>query len=390
MYNHLPTLCNHLLSFINKQSFEVILGQHQTDKRSKKFDTWKTFLGLFVWQVLNCSSSRELCWAFETHSSKLYHLWLYWVPRSTFSDRINKVPPIVFQTLFFHSLDEVKKVLSKQHQKDKVEHLYAIDSTLVSLTLSVFNRAYYRRKKWAIKLHTRLDLWLWVPDLVVISDGKLADSKASLDLIKWLWKGDVLLFDRWYLDYWWLYLLQQKDITFVTRTKTTTQYTPIEYFPIDHLQVQYDARVEFIHQDAKENYPETLRIVRYIDLETGKEYEFITNNFTLPAKSIADLYRQRREIETLFRWLKQNLKIKQFFGTSQNAVENQVWVALIYYLTVVLIKAKTRCRESLLELTRKFSCLLFERVNLLYIIWNDPKLLLKAIAPPPQGLFSLL
>lgn len=388
MYTHLPTLCNHLLQYVNKYNLDKISGQLETDKRSKKFSTRKTFVWMFVWQALNVSSIREMCTIFDAHSPKMYHLGIKWFARSTFADWINKLPPIVFQELFYHLLWEVKNTLARDQKHNELGKIYAIDSTLISLTLSVFDRARYRKRKGWIKVHTRLDISSALPDLLVITEWKTHDGVPAEKLLPWLKQRDVLLFDRWYLDYKFLYKLQQKWIIFVSRTKSSTQYCPVKKLEINHPQIQYDAVCEFIHEKACEYYPDQFRIVRFIDEKEWKEYEYITNDLESSAERIAELYKMRREIETLFRWLKQNLKIKQFFGTSSNAVENQVRVAMIYYLIVILIKTKTRCRESLLELTRKFSTLLFERIQLLYVLWVSEKKALKSAYQPPPSLFS--
>ena len=387
MYTHLPILCNHLLQYVNKYNFEQISGQLKTDKRSKSFSTWKTFIGLFVGQVLNVSSIREMCTIFWAHQQKMYHLWLQDFSRSTFSDRINKTPSLVFQELFFHLLKEIKTTLAKDQKHDELNKIYAIDSTLISLTLSVFDRAKYRRRKWWIKVHTRLDISSALPDLFHITEWKTHDWKPVEHLLSWLKEKDVLLFDRWYLDYDFLYTLQKRKIFFVSRTKATTNYCPTQKLAISHPQIQYDAICEFTLEEACKSYPEQFRIVKYTDPKEWKKYEYITNDLESPAEKIADLYKMRREIEELFRRLKQNLKIKQFFWTSRNAVENQVRVAMIYYLIVLLIKTKTRCRESLLDLTRKFSTLLFERIHLLYVIWISEKKLINHNFQPPPSLF---
>lgn len=237
-------------------------------------------------------------------------------------------------------------------------------------------------------MHTRLDCSSWLPDLVLMSDWKTSDSKACYHMIDDIWSWSILLIDRWYLDYNLLHQIHTKWITFVTRTKTSTQYGPIKLMQITDPAVQYDCEVKFLYKQAQESYPANVRVIRYIDKETWKLYEFITNNFDLPAIRIADLYRKRREIETLFRRLKQNLVIKEFLWTSQNAVENQIRVALIYYLIVNYIKLKTKTRESLLTLTRKISYFLFERAHLLDILWSSVDVIKKAIAPPMQWLFD--
>lgn len=146
------------------------------------------------------------------------------------------------------------------------------------------------------------------------------------------------------------------------------QYCMVKNNTIEHPQIQKDMLVEMVYPASENKYPKQLRIVRYTDKETGENYEYVTNMLDVDAKVVADLYRKRREIETLFRRLKQNLKIKQFFGTSQNAVENQIWVALIYYLLLLFIKLQTKVKESMLTMTRKIRALVFERISLLGIL----------------------
>jgi len=389
IYTHTPTLCNELLSLIPKATFSKLLGQHKIDKRSKRFSTRETFISLFIAQVTWAESIRHIWTELEANSSKLYHLGIGSFKRSTFSDWINKIPPEIFQSIFYELLWSVTKLVSKKNRQPNLWKVYAIDATVITLCLSIFDRALYRKKKWAIKLHTRLDLSSALPDFVHITDWKKSDVSQIEALLDDLTSWSIVVFDRGYYDFEYRNKLSKRKITFVTRTKKNTEYVPIKHNEILDPRVRYDAEVEFVWGSSLEKYPDTLRVIRYIDPETGKHYEFITNAMTLSALEIADLYKRRREIETLFRRLKQNLKIKQFLWTSQNAVENQVRVALIYYLIVVLIKEKTRCRESLLELTRKISSLLFNRIKLLYILWSKPKTILQATSPPQLSLFDI-
>lgn len=386
MYRHTPTILNHILWFIQKSSFKQLVGQHKTDRYAKVFSTREVFLSLLIAQIRWSDSIRDLQTDLWLHNEKRYHVWLDSFCRSTFSYWLNKTKPIVFQTLFYHLLGKTQQLItSKWIQKERI---YAIDSTLITLTLSVFNWAKYRTKKWGIKLHTRLDYNSWLPDLIIMSDGKRSDWKAGYDMIDDIESWSILLFDRWYLDYNLLHQVHERWVTFVTRTKKTTQYCPIQSIPIIDVGVQYDEIVEFLYEDAKEKYPNTIRIVRYLDKDSWKLYEFITNNLDLPATKIAELYRKRREIEKLFRWLKQNLVIKEFLWTSQNAVQNQIRVALIYYLILHYIKIKTKAKETLITLTRKISYLLFERAHLIDILWISVSGVKKAIAPPMQWLFD--
>ncbi len=387
MYTYTHTICNELLQLVNKWNFDHLLGQHNTDKWKKKFSTRNTFQCLFIGQVLWCSSIRHLWTVLACNQSKLYHLWLETFARSTFSDWINKTDSSLFEKLFYRLLWQVAQIITEKQHCEARNKVYAIDATVISLTLSVFDRAYYRKKKGAIKLHTRLNLWTALPDMICITDGKKTDGKTALMLTDWLDKWSIVIFDRGYLDYEYWHKLTTQWITFVTRTKHNTEYMPVEFFQTPHHCIVYDAKVEFVYWDSYKKYPQGIRVVRYRDIKTGEIFEYITNNFDLPALTIAQLYQQRWKIETLFRWLKQNLKIKEFFWTSKNAVENQVRVALIYYLVIIMIKTKTRCRESLLELSRKLAILLFERLKILYILGSKPADLIKIASPPQPSLF---
>ena len=387
MYTHKHTIFNELLQFVNKWNFDTLLGQHQTDKRKKKFSTRMTFQCLFAAQIFWCDSIRHLWTVLECNKSKLYHLWIKSFARSTFSDWLNKIPSSLFENLFYHILSETTQLISqKQHSKAR-NKVYAIDATIISLTLSIFDWAYYRKKKWAIKLHTRLNLWTALPDLIHITDGKKTDWKTAHLLTDWLSKWSIAIFDRWYLDYEYWHKLTQQWVTFVTRTKHNTEYTPIETFPTPHHCITYDAKVEFVYWSSYQKYQQPIRVVRYRDKETWNIYEYITNDFDLPALTIAQLYDQRWKIEKLFRRLKQNVQIKEFLWTSKNAVENQVWVALICYLIMITIKIKTRCKEDLLTLRRKLWALLFERIALISIFGTPTEKLLHIASPPQPSLF---
>ena len=360
IYNHTPILCNDILKLIDRWKFAQFTGQHKTDKRKKSFSTWQLFLWLFIGQITNADSLRDLCTILWVRKNNQYHLWLTSFSRSTFSDRLAKTDSSVFENMFYYMVHQVKNLSSHSLKRNDDDKVYAIDSSLISLTLSIFERAPYRQYKWAIKLHTRTEVGKALPELVHLTDGKIHDSKKAYDMISWLKTGDTILVDRWYLDYKFLYNCTQKWIRFVTRTKKNTEYVLLEeYENKEHPEILLDWIVEFIYPWSSEKYPKQLRVVRFIDTHQNKEYEFLTNITDRPAIEIAALYKRRWEIETLFKRMKQNLKIKQFFGTSKNAVHSQIRVALIYYLLLVFIKLKTKCNESLLELTRKIAVLLF-------------------------------
>jgi hypothetical protein len=394
MYIHQNIVCNHLLQFLANHHINTVFGQHKdTDKYAKKFNTRSLFLSLLLAQILQVDSIRWLETILQTQSNKLYHIWMKPFHRSTFSDRVNKTHPTLFQNLFYHLVSQAKTLLG-QHKNIHHKKIYAIDSSLISLTLSVFNRAYYRKKKWAIKLHTRMNIELWIPDLVVITEWKKADSPLGKRLLQNIESWSILLMDRWYLDYTLLATIEEKRLSFISRTKSSAQYCPIHQNPIVHPQIQYDAIVEFVYEKAKQAYSWHLRVIRrvYTDEKTWQKkiLEFLTNNLDLPAHDIAMFYKMRRQIELLFKWIKQNCVIKSFLGTSQNAVENQIRVALCYYILLMQIKHSTNTTCSMLKLTRKIAILIFERVSFIYVIWeiSPKKIILAAQSPPYNSLFS--
>ena len=198
-------------------------------------------------------------------------------------------------------------------------------------------------------------------------DVRVARSEEKLDFQ--LLPDSIISFDRAYIDFQWLYTLDRRKVWFVTRSKTNIQYRIIgQHLPITNKQVTRDEKIELVVEKSKPKYPKSFRLVCYTDPDTGKEYEFITNNMKLAASTIAAIYKSRWQIETFFRWIKQNLKIKSFLGTSQNAVLTQIWVAMCYYLLICYIKFQTKYRHSLQELTRMIAAVVMEQRLLIDIL----------------------
>ena len=232
---------------------------------------------------------------------------------------------------------------------------------------AVFPWAKFRTRKGAIKLHTVLTGLL--PQCVLITDGKTHDRQAVQDLH--FEPGDLLIFDRAYLDYAWLYRLHQDGVWFVTRLKSNSCYEVIKERKASG-PILADQIIRFSSPQGRACYPETLRRVHYRDPETGKEYVFLTNRLDLSALEVAELYRRRWQIELFFKWIKQNLKIKAFYGTSKNAVLIQIWTALIAYLLLVWVKFKTKAGWGLLEFSRLAQTMLLERLNLRDLLGLSP------------------
>ena len=358
------TILSQLLSFLPKKAFNRLVGQHAADRYVKKLTSWNQFVLLLYAQASCKDSLREIETGINTHENSFYHLGIKSAARSSLSYANNNRDYEIFEKLFYLLFKQFKGVVSTGQFKFN-NPLYIIDSTTVSLALSLFNWAKYSRIKGAIKLHTILDSTTMVPEIINITVGQSSDISAAKQIdFSWLKAGSIIVFDRGYIDYKWWSEFDEKNITFVSRTKKSQNIFVVGQHNKDMLGkgILVDEKVIFGSFGAISKYEKVLRRVRYYDEKTQKEYEFLTNNFDLEAKQIADIYKNRWQIELFFKWIKQNLKIKTFLGTSRNAVMSQIWVAMIYYLFLSYLKFQTKFGKSLLELTRMIrEVLMFKR-----------------------------
>ena len=230
--------------------------------------------------------------------------------------------------------------------------LYALDATVIKLCLSLFDWAHYTKTKGALKLHTLLDVRTDIPEVIVSSDRKVGDMTAGREMKLWekLEKGSIVVFDRAYIDFAWWQKLDEQGLFFVSRTKSNQSFVVVGQHNAPEGTILADEYVLRGEGNTSTVYPERLRRVR-IAMDDGI-YEYVTNNMKLSALQIAEIYKARWHVELFFKWIKQNLTIKAFLGTSENAVLSQVWVAMIYYLLLAYIKFQTKFAKSLLELTR--------------------------------------
>jgi len=242
--------------------------------------------------------------------------------------------------------------------------VYALDATTIDLCLSLFPWAKFRKRKGAIKLHTLLDLRGNIPSLIIITHGKVHDVKILDDLI--LEPGAIYVMDRGYLDYARLYTIHMSSAIFVTRTKKNFGFSRLYSHRVDRSTgLLCDQTIVLKGFYAKKNYPEKLRRIRYFDTEKNKKLILLTNNFTLPALTIVELYRCRWQIELFFKWIKQHLRIKAFYGTSENAVKTQIWIAVSVYVLVAIIKKRMKLERSLYTILQILSVTLFEKSPIL-------------------------
>lgn len=371
MYAYSSTIFNQLLDFVPKDKFCRFVGQHEADRYVKSLTTWNQFIALLYAQATGKESLREIETGFSAHQNVWYHLGVGSVARSTLSDANARRDWRIFHDLFGEILTRCRDVTPMRNKFAFDNPLYALDSTTVSLCLSIFDWAHYSRQKGALKLHTLLDVRTAIPEIIVVSNGKTADIAAGkcLDL-SCLEKRSILVFDRGYIDYGWWHELAEAGLFFVSRVKLSTAITVLgQHAPPDCAHgILKDARVFIGEHCGYEAYPEAVRMVVYHDAERDETFTYLTNNFELAAIDIAAIYKQRWQIELFFKWIKQHLKIKTFLGTSKNAVLTQIWVAMIYYLLLAYIKFQTKYSKSLLELTRLFRETLLIRRHLVDVL----------------------
>lgn len=246
---------------------------------------------------------------------------------------------------------------------DIKEMIYAFDSTTIDLCLALFPWAKFRIRKAAIKLHTLLDLRGSIPAFIWITEGKIHDVKA-LDILVYE-ANAYYIFDRGYLDFGRLYKITAAFAFFVTRLKSNSQYRRIHSNPSDHANgIIADQIIVLTETAASKNYPDKLRRIHYLDIEHDVHYDFLTNNFEIPALTIAKIYKARWQVELFFKWIKQHLRIKVFYGTRENAVRTQIWIAISVYVLIAIIKKRMNLKSSLYSVLQILSVSLFEKQSL--------------------------
>jgi len=365
------TIFSQLMQLICQYRFKKCVDRYDGDRYTKRFSCWQQLLVLLFAQAKGLTSLRDIEVSLRSHHQKWYHLGLTGVARSTLADANTTRDADILKEVFY-SLVEKCCDLAPKHRFRFKNKLYTFDSTLINVCLSLYPWATYRKKKGAFKLHTLFDHSGYLPSFVVLTDGRTHDVKVMKDPsygVPELSPDSILLVDRAYIDYNWLYSLTKNKLFFVIRTKSNMKYTVLgQQEPTINNGLMQDRRVRLANYYQSRYYPASLRLVTVIDPETGEPISFMTNNFVLAAGTIAELYKSRWQIETFFKWIKQNLKIKSFLGTSKNAVLTQIWAAMIYYLLLSFIKFQTKCKHSLHELTRIIGELLLDNTHLIDII----------------------
>jgi hypothetical protein len=384
------TIFNQLLNFLPKNKFNQYIGQHQADRYTKSLTAWNQLAALLYAQATGKDSLREIETGLNLHNSDWYHLGINTVARSTLSYANNNRSYLIFEKLFYAILNECKNITPARNFEFN-NPLYSFDSTTIRLCLSIFDWAKYSKTKGALKLHTLLNNRTSIPELINITEGQVGDITGLKNINLKLEPESILVFDRGYIDYDYWLKLTTNHIYFVSRIKSNQKLFVVGQHKPANLGKNILADEIVVSDDyrrLKDDYPK-MRKIKFYHEEKEKVYEYLTNNFELTGEQIALIYKERWQIELFFKWIKQNLKIKTFLGTSKNAVMTQIWVAMIYYLLLAYIKFQTKFKKSLLELTRMIKEVILLRRNLIDLLSLDVSTIfkLKIIDNAPQMSF---
>jgi hypothetical protein len=358
-----------VMEFVPLSVFRRCVAKYQGNRKVRTFTCLDQFLCMAFAQITYRESLRDIEACLRSQSSKLYHMGIRGtVSRSTLADANEQRDWRIYAELAHTLIATARSLYSAEPFIEELdETVYALDSTTIDLCLSLFPWATFRKRKGAVKLHTLLDLRGNIPTFIYISDGKLHDVNV-LDILP-LEPGAFYVMDRGYVDFERLYAITQAAAFFVTRAKSNLKFRRLYSRQVDRATGMIcDQTIVLTGPISKKDYPEKLRRIKYNDPQSGKTLVFLTNNFTLPTLTIAQLYRSRWQVELFFKWIKQNLRIKTFYGTSENAVKTQVWIAISVYVLVAIMKKQLRLQESLYTILQILSVTSFERTSLIQLI----------------------
>jgi Domain of unknown function (DUF4372)/Transposase DDE domain len=366
------TLFAQLMDFLPWKTFSRIVARYDGDSRVRTLSCGEQYRAMAFAQLTYRESLRDIETCLSVQASKLYHMgFSESVRRSTLADANELRDWRIHAELAQRLIVQARRLYSGEDLGlDLTNTVYALDSTTIDLCLSVFPWAHFRSTKSAVKMHTLLDLRGNIPSFIYISDGKMADVHG-LDLLT-PEPGAIYVVDRGYVDFGRLHALHRSGAFFVTRAKSNMNFHRRYSAPADRTTaIICDQTIALDGHYARQHYPERLRRIRFRDAETGKTLVFLTNNFGLPALTIAALYKNRWQVELFFKWIKQHLRIKTFYGTSENAVKTQIWIAVSVYVLVAIVKKRLGLEASLYRLMQLLSVTIFEKMPLLTALTAD-------------------
>ena len=363
------TIFSQIMDFMPMYEFRKCVTRYQGNHNVKSFSCLDHFLCMAFAQLTFRESLRDIESCLRSMQSKLYHMGIRSkVSRNTLAHANEKRDWRIYAD-FAQILISLARDLyvDEQFELDLDNTVYALDSTTIDLCLTLFPWARFRKTKAAIKLHTLLDVKTAIPSFIEITDGKVHDVNILDELIPE--PGSFYIMDRAYIDFERLFILTRFLAYFVVRAKSNLKFRRVYSHTVDRSTgLRCDQTIVLSGVNSAKDYPEKLRRVRYFDQETELNLSFLTNNFTLPALSIADLYKYRWKIELFFKWIKQHLRIKSFYGTSVNAVKTQIWIAVSVYVLVAIIKKRLGLEHSLYTILQIFSVTVFEKLPITQVL----------------------
>ena len=360
------TVFSQLLNFLPDREFRRCVARYGGDVRPRGFSCWDQYLSMAFAQLTYRDGLRDIEACLRSLGGKLYHMGFHGrVARSTLADA-NDAHDWRIYADFTQILIGIARPLYAFDPigVDLDQSLYALDSTTIDLCLSLFPWAKFRKHKAAVKMHTLLDLHGNIPTFISITEGKVHDVNILDEILPEA--GAIYVMDRGYVDFERLYVFTLSSAFFVVRTKSNVVLQRRYSHPVDKSTgVRSDHTVILTAFDSAKVYPDALRRVSYLDVETRKRFKFLTNNFALPAFTIAQIYKSRWQVELFFKWIKQHLRIKAFYGTGENAVKTQIWIAVSVYVLVAIVRKRLGLQASLYQILQILSVTLFEKTPIL-------------------------
>src|ERR1700683_1578063 len=369
------TVFAQLIAHLSHIEFQKCVTRYDGDQHHRSLSCWDQYLAMAFAQFTYRESLRDIEACLRSMSDKLYHMgFRSRIARSTLADANETHDWRIFADFAQHLIATARPLYAGDPiGVDLDASLYALDSTTIDLCLSLFPWARFRRHKAAVKMHTLLDLHGNIPTFISITNGKVHDVKILDEILPEA--GAFYVMDRGYLDFERLYVFTLSAAFFVVRTKSNVLLQRRYSHAVDKTTgVRSDHTVLLTAIDSAEAYPESLRRVSYLDVATRRRFKFLTNNFTLPALTIAQIYKSRWQVELFFKWIKQHLRIKAFYGTSENAVKTQIWIAVSVYVLVAIVRKRFGLESSLYQILQILSLTLFEKTPISYALQTiDPE-----------------
>ncbi len=363
------TVFAQVMEHLPRYEFDKFVKKYKGNHRVRKFPCYDQFLCLAYAQLTYRESLRDIETCLNSHHEKLYHIGFRGqIARSTIADAGEMRDYRIYQDFAYHLISIAKKLYQNEELSIDLDYsLYAFDSTTIDLCLSLFPWAHFRKTKAAIKMHTLLDLRGSIPTFISLTTGKVHDVNI-LDILP-LEKDAVIAMDRGYVDFTRLYAVNLFPAFFVIRAKSNFRCRRLNSQQVDKtLGLRSDQRVVLTNKKSRAAYPEAMRRVSYVDMDTNKRFIYLTNIFTVSAITVADIYKQRWQVELFFRWIKQHLRIKTFYGISPNAVKTQIWIAVSIYLLVAILKKRLHLPGSLHTILQILEANIFEKRPIIQIV----------------------